>query len=172
MFSSCIIRLTFRLQKSGSGATLPLKIQIFSRYGDMLEFQLPAVTPLAITDTGGQFKTPPAGTGGASPSCDVCPIPLADNGNYLLIDNGVMFPQNTGYWRIPASLGLTDQQYMDNTGKGVVSDASNARPGVLQVIIALSRGYGVRFSSHAPPQVTSRCIYASYIVDVRMLDIG
>lgn len=63
---------------------------------------------------GGQFAQPSAGYGGATSSCPAgCSAPRPNNGLTWIINDGVVFPQNTGFWQTPASMGSTAQQWMD-----------------------------------------------------------
>ncbi len=62
----------------------------------MISFSIPANTP-QIVDTGAQFSEPtPVG-----PTCSECSKPFINNGQDVIFDNGVYFPQRIGSPYLP-----------------------------------------------------------------------
>lgn len=110
--------------QTGSGAKLPLKIQIFSINQEKIEFSLPDVTPLKVYDTGAQFALPADGYGGSSTNCpNGCALTLCNNGLKWIINQGEFIPQNTAFWQTPVIMKSTNQIWMDFAGKTLVKDS-------------------------------------------------
>ena len=158
-------RFIHKHQSGAGGAKLPLKIQIFSINQEKIEFSLPDVVPLKVTDTGGQFALPPDGYGGSSTNCpNGCALTLCNNGLKWIMNQGELIPQNTGFWQTPVTMKSTNQIWFDNTGKGVKKDATNPLSGTYSALIENIGAYGTMVNlgcNIQSPVVQVRCCFAS-----------